>query len=126
LSRIPIVNIVRRELVVPLQFSGGGIERQDAIGEQIVAAALAIIGIRPRITRGPVERIGLGIIGTGLPGRAPASGYCCSLPRLEAWIAFGRNGPVAPDAFAGVGFVSRKETADAPVAARYAGNPHVF
>ena len=53
LVRIPIANIVRRELVVPLQFSGGGIERQDAVGEQIVAASLAIVGIRPRIAGGP-------------------------------------------------------------------------
>ena len=62
LIRIPIANIVRRELVVPLQFSGGRIEREDTVGEQIVAAALAIVGIRPRIAGGPVERIGLGIV----------------------------------------------------------------
>ena len=62
LIRIPIANIVRRELVVPLQFSCGRIEREHTVGEQIVAAALAIIGIRPRIAGGPVERIGLGIV----------------------------------------------------------------
>src|SRR5206468_7586403 len=62
LGRIPIVNIVRRELVVPLQCAGGRIEREDTVGEQIVAAALAIIGVRPRIAGGPVERIGLGIV----------------------------------------------------------------
>ena len=31
LGRIPIVNIVRSELVIPLQLSGSGIERQNAI-----------------------------------------------------------------------------------------------
>ena len=62
LIRIPIANIVRRELVVPLQFSSGRIEGEDTVGEQIVAAALAIVGIRPRIAGGPVERIGLGIV----------------------------------------------------------------
>ena len=126
LSRIPIVNVVRRKLVVPFQCSGGGIERQDAVGEQIVAAAFAIIGVRPRIAGSPVERIGLGIIGTGLPGCTAASRDGRSLPRLKARIAVGRNGPVAPDAFAGGGFVRRKETADAPVAARDADHHHVF
>ena len=87
LGRIPIANIVRRELVVPLQFSGGRIEREDTVGEQIVAAALAIIGIRPRIAGGPVERIGLGIVGTGLPGPAPARRDGRSLPGLKARIA---------------------------------------
>ena len=41
--RIPIVGIVWSELVVPLQFAGGRIERQDAIREQVVAAAFAIV-----------------------------------------------------------------------------------
>ena len=41
--RIPIVRIVRSELVVPFQFAGGRIERQDAIREQVVAAAFAIV-----------------------------------------------------------------------------------
>ena len=53
LVRIPIVSIVRSELVIPLQFAGRGIERQHAIRKQIVAAPFAIVGIRPRITRRP-------------------------------------------------------------------------
>ena len=47
LGCIPIVNIVRSELVIPLQLSGTGIERQNAIRKQVVAASLAIVGIRP-------------------------------------------------------------------------------
>ena len=100
LLRIPIANIVRRELVVPLEFSRGGIQREDTVGEQIVAAALAIIGIRPRIAGSPVEGIGLGIIRACLPRRTSARCDGRSLPGLEPRIAFGRNGPVAPHAFA--------------------------
>ena len=61
LIRIPIPNIVRCELVVPLQFSGSRIEREDS-REQIVAGALAIIGIAPGIAGCPSRAYGSRIV----------------------------------------------------------------
>ena len=48
LGRVPRVNIVRRRLIMPLQLARIGIQRQDAIGEQVVAAAVTIVGNRER------------------------------------------------------------------------------
>ena len=69
---IPIVQIVRRELVVPLQLAGRGIERQHGIGIQIVALALVAVEIRTGIADGPEQRVGFGIVGAGEPGRRAA------------------------------------------------------
>ena len=40
---IPIVGIVRSELVIPFHFAGGRIQRKEAIGKQVIAAAFAIV-----------------------------------------------------------------------------------
>src|SRR5262249_258653 len=83
LIRILVASIVRSELVVPLEFSCGRLEPENTVGEQIVAAAFAIVGIRPGIAGGPVERIGFWIIGTGLPRTSSSRRDGRALPRLK-------------------------------------------
>ena len=52
LARIPVVAVVRRELVVPLALAGVGIERDDRVAEQIVElAARRPIDLRRRDCR---------------------------------------------------------------------------
>jgi len=60
--RVPIVRVVRGELVIPFHITGCRIERQHAIRKQVIAAALAIVRIRIWISSGPEERIGFGIV----------------------------------------------------------------
>ena len=56
LRRVPVVAVVGRELIVPLALAGVGIERDDRIGEQVVAvAAHRPIGHRGRIADRPVD-----------------------------------------------------------------------
>src|SRR5438128_6125193 len=54
LSRVPIANVVGSELIMPLQLSGVGVQCQDAIGKQVIARPIAVVGIGKGITRGPV------------------------------------------------------------------------
>ena len=67
LSRVPIANVVGGELIMPLQLSGAGVQCQDAIGKEVIAGSIAVVGIRKGIGRGPVEGVGLRIVGTGQP-----------------------------------------------------------
>jgi len=58
---------VRGELVIPLHLAGGRIEREDTIGEQVIAAALAVVRIGPGIAGRPEEGVGGRVVGTGEP-----------------------------------------------------------
>ena len=62
LLRIPIPQIVRSELIVPAKLSALGVEREDRIRIEVVALPFAAIGIGIRISRGPEQRVGLGIV----------------------------------------------------------------
>ena len=57
LRRIPVFQIVRCELVVPLQFAGPGVQREHTVGVEIVAGAIDVVGIRPRVAGGPIEGV---------------------------------------------------------------------
>src|SRR5678815_4679007 len=50
LRGIPVVRVVRRRLEVPDQLSGVGIERDDRLGEQVVALPLATVDHRLGVT----------------------------------------------------------------------------
>ena len=69
LVRIPIMRVMRHELEIPLHLSRIGIEREDAIGIQIVPGPVAAV----ESGRGlPVGRraIQLGVVGPGGPSRS--------------------------------------------------------
>ena len=93
LRGVPVPQIVRRELVVPLQLAGLGIQRQDAVGIQIVARAIVAVnipspGCRSASTacrcpdrKTPVNQVGappcsmplpFHVSDPGSPGRAPS------------------------------------------------------
>ena len=56
---------------IPLKLTGLGIEREDAIGVQIVAAAVVAVILGARIAGGPVDGVEFAIVGAGEPrGRA--------------------------------------------------------
>ena len=55
---IAILQIVRRELIVPLEIAGLGVERENAVGVEVVAGTVAIVAVGPRIAGGPVEGVG--------------------------------------------------------------------
>ena len=71
LRGVPIEFVVRRELVVPLQLAGIGVERDHRGTVQVVAQARIAVPIRTGIPGSPEGQIGFRIVGTGHPdGRA--------------------------------------------------------
>ena len=126
LGRVPVVNIMGSELVMPLQFSGVGVQRQDAICEEVVARPITIIGIRKRIACGPVQSIGLRIIRAGQPGWAASELGFFAFPGFNPWFPFSWYCPETPHAFASVDLICGKKSANAPVTPRNARDYHVL
>ena len=90
LCRVPVPEIVRGELVVPLQLAAGRIEREEAVRIQVVADALIAVVVRSGIARRPEQRIGVRIVGAREPGIAAAMLDARALstsptPALPAW-----------------------------------------
>ncbi len=69
LGCVAVCRIVRRELEVPFQCAGLGVEGEYAIGEEIIARAVAIVAIRPGIA--------------GWPSRAYP--FLCRMSRSARW-----------------------------------------
>ena len=57
LRRVPVVHVVRRELVVPLEHAGVGVERDDRVGVEVVALAVVAVEIRTRVAGAPVDQV---------------------------------------------------------------------
>ena len=72
LLRIPVPEVVRRVLEVPLEPSSRGIQREDRVGVEIVAVPLAAVVVGTRIARRPVERLERRIVGARQPRGAAA------------------------------------------------------
>lgn len=123
---VPVVGVVGGELVIPLELAVGGVEGEDGVGVEVVTAAIAVVGVRPGVAGGPVEGVSAGVVGAGEPGGAAAEFVATAFPGFDAGFAVGGDGPMAPDAFAGGGFVGGDETADAPVAASDSGDDHIL
>jgi len=62
LGGIAIFEVVGRELVIPFDLARFRVEREDAIGVEVVAGTVAIIAVGPGVAGGPVERIARGIV----------------------------------------------------------------
>src|SRR4029077_7518626 len=86
LNGVIIVGVVRRELKIPLQLSGIGIESQNAIGVEVIAGPLSGIPVGARIAGAPIRQIEIGIVRARNPdGRAsvlpiiPVPGFVAGL-----------------------------------------------
>ena len=101
---------MRRELVIPLELAGLGFERQDRIGVEIVAFALAAVEIGTGIADRPEHGVERRVVGAGHPGRAGAMLDVFALPGFRAGLAGQRHGPESPDFLAG-GLIERGDEA---------------
>ena len=100
LGGIPIPQIVRGELVMPLELAGFAVERQDAVGIQIIAGARIAVVLLARIAGGPVDGIELGVVAAGEPRGSAAVGDLRALPRFRARVAALGHHLEAPHLFA--------------------------
>src|SRR5258707_9040208 len=106
---------MRRELKMPLQLSGVGVQREHAIGVEIIAGPRAAIEIWRRITRAPVQRAEFGIVGSRHPSGAAATQIRIARPTFGAGLATAWNGPEAPGQLAGLRIEGGKEASYAAV-----------
>src|SRR5215470_13329339 len=70
LSRIPIHDIVGRELKVPLQLSCVRVNSDNTLRVEVVSFTHIAIEIRGGITNSPIKKIEFGVVATGHPGSA--------------------------------------------------------
>src|SRR5712675_3495495 len=117
---------MRRELKMPLQLSGVGIQREHTIGVEIIAGPRAAIEIRRRITRAPVQRVEFGVVRSRHPGGAAATQIRIAWPTFRAGLAGPRYGPEAPGQLAGLRIEGGKEASYAVVTPRSADDHPVF
>ena len=78
---VVVVAIVRRELVVPPQPPGVGVERHDRGRVKVVAGPLIVAVVGADVAGAPVGQIQIGIVGSGDPDRSAAV-----FPRLRIAI----------------------------------------
>ena len=102
LRRVVVDFVVRRELVVPLQLAGVGVERDDAVAVQVVAETLAAVPVGRGIAGAEVDEVRLGVVRAAVPDAGAAGLPRVARPRLVAGLALAGDRVEAPDFFAGL------------------------
>ena len=106
LHGVPIELVVGRELVVPFQLAGVGVEGDHRVGIQVVAGAIVAVPAGIGIAGSPICQVELGIVRAGHPNRAAAVLPRLAGPGLGDRIVGGHRRRVkAPDFFPGLDVV---------------------
>src|SRR5690348_4342051 len=125
LGGIPIVKVVRRELVVPLQLAGLGIERDNAIGIKIVSFALGAVIFGVGITGLPIDDAEFFIIGASEPGDRAAVLARIAFPGLRSGLVSRRHSPESPHLLSGCDGIGSQESTRALFATGRTGNHQI-
>ena len=120
LHGIVIEIVVRRELEIPFQLAGVGIERDHGIAVEIGALANVAVPVGTGIADAPVGQIQLRIVGAGNPDGSAAVLPGIARPCLMAGLARAGDRVEPPGFFAGRGIVGREKPANAELAAGHA------
>ena len=116
-GRVPVVKVMRRELVMPFECARIRVEGQDRVAVKIVALALGPVVVGTRVARWPVEQPRVRIVGAREPrGRASVFDRP-SDPRLGTWLASRRDRPEPPHVHAARGSKCVDESPNAFVSA---------
>ena len=126
LRRVVVELVVRRELVIPLQLAGIGVERDDAVAVQVVAEPHAAVPIRRGVAGAPEREIRLGIVGGRVPDRGAALAPRVAGPRVVAGLAWRRDRVEAPSLLARLRVERGDVAADPHVAAGRADDHFVL
>ena len=121
LRRIPVVDVVRRELEVPLQLAGVGVEGHHRVGVEVVALPHRAVVVRAGVAGAPVQEVQLRVVGAGHPGRRPAGAPGVAGPGAVVGMVRPRRGVKAPLARAALDVVGVDHAADAVLAPGHAG-----
>ena len=123
---IPVARIVRRELIVPFELAGIGVDGKDGTGVEVVAHAHFAVDIGTGVAYGPIEGIEIGIVTAGEPHAAGAVFPAIAGPCFVAGLARRGDSVEMPELPAGGGIVGFKETDDAVFTTGDAGDDFIF
>ena len=114
---VVIVRIVGRVVEVALDLAGVRIEDQRAVGEQVVTKAHVTVEVRTGVADGPVQGVGVLVVGTRDPGRTATVLPAFAGPGVVAWLARAGNRVGLPHRGTGVGIDRRDPAANAVLGA---------
>ena len=104
LHGVPIMRVMRRRLVEPLDLAGVGVNREDGAGVQVGSLAHIAGQHRVRVAGAPVHQVQRWIVGAGQPDGTAALGHRFGAgPCLRPGLAGLGDGVQPPQYFAGVG-----------------------
>src|SRR5687767_10042801 len=107
------MQVMRRELEVPLLLARLRIEREHRVRVQVVALALVAVVVGTRIAGRPIQQPCCGIVAAGEPGSSASVFECLAVPGIRSGLTARGHGPESPDTLAGSCSVGVEETADA-------------
>src|SRR5262249_32164636 len=122
---VHVVDVVRRELVIAGNLAGLWAYCEYRRGVEAVAAFTRPRVIRLRVAGPPIDKVEVGIVGAGAPGRAAAMlpGVIVG-PGLRARLALRPDRVAAPELLAGLRVPAVEEAARGGFAARHPGDQH--
>ena len=126
LLRIPVPQIVRRELKVPAKLARLRVERDNRVRIQVVSLTAAAIGVRVRVSSRPEERPRLRIVAAWQPRRTAALlEIGISLPRFRARLSTLGHGPETPRLIPRLDVICGEKASNPHVAARHTSDDEI-
>jgi hypothetical protein len=126
LGGIPVVRIVRRELIKPLQLPRICVQCNDGVAVKVVSGSKVAVRNRVRIARSPKRQVQIPVLSPGVPDTRTAGPPGLSGPCLDTRFTFARHSVKPPDFSPGRGIECRDKASDRPLASRNADDDFVF
>ena len=123
---IPIVYVVGSELKVPLELAGIGIECEQRIGIEIVAAALVAFPVGAGVAGAPVNHVEFGVVAAGHPSGGGTIFVAIAEPGFGGLVSRSGQRGESPGLLACFGFVRGEVAAYAKLATGTADDDFVF
>ena len=122
LYRIPIMQIVRRELKIPFELAAVGVQRDNRLGIKVVSSSRLAVEVRRRVPDAPVEQVQFGIEAPREPRRSAAGLPRIAGPGFVAGLTRTRNRVEPPQPFSRRGVEGVQPAVESVVARRVAGD----
>src|SRR5260370_32260150 len=117
MCRIPVVDVVRRELKMPAELAGVAIQAHQRTGIEVVAPTSVAVVVGSRIAGSPIDQVEYGVLRAGDPRRRAAGLPTLAPPRFMSPLTRARDRPEAPHPPTGLPVVRVQQPANAEFAA---------
>src|SRR5205814_4176325 len=127
MRRVPVVDVMWSELVMPPQLTGVGIDRYEGAGVEIVAIPIVAIVVGIGIAGSVEHEIERRVVTAGHPDRSATAGRDLGIgPRLAARLAGQWNCIETPQALSAIRIVGIDVAAAREVSPGHADNHFIF